>query len=257
MQLSSETKPIGSSFVELQSVDSTNNYALAKIHEGMAYHGDCFFTHEQTMGKGQRGKIWTAEPSSNILLSIILKPQFLRVFQQFQLSACVAVAACRFISKYAGNGVTIKWPNDVYWKDKKIGGILIESIIGSEGPEINKWKWAVVGIGININQTKYPGDLPNPVSLKQITGERYDVIQLAKELCASVDWFYNNLKNDGFKPVLDQYNDLLYKKNETVKFKKDNRTFEATVKAVNLSGQLITQHGIKESFDFGQVEWML
>jgi BirA family biotin operon repressor/biotin-[acetyl-CoA-carboxylase] ligase len=257
LQLSSESKPIGSSFIELQSVDSTNNYALAKVHEGMAYHGDCFFAHKQTMGKGQRGKIWTAEASSNILLSIVLKSLFLRIFEQFQLSACVAVATQQFFNKYAGNDTKIKWPNDIYWKGKKGGGILIENIVSSQQSAVGSWEWAVVGIGINVNQTKFPDDLPNAISLKQITGESYDVIQLAKELCERIDGFYSQLKNGGFQMILDQYNELLYKKNEVVKLKKDNRTFETMIKAVNHSGQLITHNAIEENFDFGKVEWLL
>lgn len=257
MQLSSETNPIGNSFTELQSVDSTNNYALAKVHEGMACHGDCFFAHQQTRGKGQRGKTWVTETSENILLSIVLKPQYLEVFQQFQLSACVAVAVYRFFSKYGGDDTKIKWPNDLYWRDKKAGGILIENVVSSRQSAVASWQWAVVGIGININQTKFPKDLSNPVSLKQITGNNYDVILLAKELCASVDHYYNESKNDGFNGILDQYNKFLYKKNEVVKLKKDNRVFETRIKLVNNSGQLTTQHAIEECFDFGQVEWVL
>jgi BirA family biotin operon repressor/biotin-[acetyl-CoA-carboxylase] ligase len=256
LQLSPETSPIGNSFTELQSVDSTNNYALAKVHEGMAYHGDCFFAHDQTTGKGQQGKTWTTEASSNILLSIVLKPQFLEIYQQFQLSACVAVAAHQFFSKYAGDDTRIKWPNDLYWRNRKAGGILIENVVSSQQSPAADWRWAVVGIGININQSTFPGDLPNPVSLKQITGNHHDVIQLAKELCSSVGKFYSRLKNNGFETILDEYNEFLYKKNKVVKLKKDNRIFETMIKAVNDAGQLITQHGIEESFDFGQVEWL-
>src|SRR5437762_3138628 len=116
----------------------------------MAYHGDCFFSHEQKMGKGQRGKTWVSEVSSNILLSIVLQPQFLEIFQQFQLTACVAVATHQFFSKHAGPDTKIKWPNDLYWKDRKAGGILIESIVGSRDPiaigsGVNTWQWAVAG----------------------------------------------------------------------------------------------------------------
>jgi len=257
LQLSSETNPIGNSFTELQSVDSTNNYALAKVHEGMAYHGDCFFARQQTQGKGQRGKTWVTEASLNILLSIVLKPQFLGVFQQFQLSACVAVAVHQFFSKYAGDDTKIKWPNDLYWKDRKAGGVLIENVISSRQSAVGSWQWAAVGIGININQTKFPNDLPNPVSLKQITANNYDVVQLAKDLCALINNSYDQLKDEDFSIILDQYNKFLYKKNEVVKLKKDNRIFETIIKGVNHSGQLATQHAVEKDFDFGEVEWIL
>lgn len=257
MQLSSETSNTGSSFFELQSVDSTNNYALARLHEGLACHGDCFFAYEQTRGKGQRGKIWISEPSSNIALSLVLQPNFLNTFEQFQLSASIAVAVAEFFKKYAGDETRIKWPNDIYWRDRKAGGILIESIVESRESRVGNWQWAVTGIGMNINQTKFPAELQNPVSLKQITGKDHHVIDLAKELWNQVMIGYEDLKNGGFKNILEQYNDLLYKKNEIVKLKKDNRIFKTKIKSVDQQGQLLTQNSIEENFDFGQIEWLL
>jgi BirA family biotin operon repressor/biotin-[acetyl-CoA-carboxylase] ligase len=261
--------PIGTPFIELQSVDSTNNYALARIHEGMAHHGTCFFAHEQTAGKGQMGKLWTAGNGSDILLSIVLQPSFLQSFQQFWLSAAVAVATHQFFYSHAGEETKIKWPNDLYWQNRKAGGILIENIIGPIASEkfipasssasnhgSTKWKWAVAGIGININETKFPAHLLNPVSLKQVTGKDHDVPRLAKELCGSMDTIYKKLMIDGVDPILERYNEFLYKKNERVKLKQGSRVFETTIKAVSESGQLITQHAIEERFNFGEIEWL-
>ena len=258
-------------FIELQSTDSTNNYALSRIHAGLAQHGLVIFSHEQTAGKGQRGKIWASSKGLNIALSIVINPAPLRVVQQFQLSACTAVIAQRFFEKYAGIESKIKWPNDLYWKDRKAGGILIESIVGnresrvgsqdsgvpSRESETNGWLWAVIGIGININQTSFPPELPNPVSLKQITGKDYDTIELAKELCSLFDAQFKNLVHDGFEEIHSAYLSHLYKKNEKVKLKKDNRVFETMIKGVSPAGKLIVQHGIEEEFDFGSVEWVI
>ena len=127
----SATKPLGLPFIELQSVDSTNNYARQQIHAGLAQHGLAIFTHEQVAGKGQRGKVWATEKGTNIILSLVIKPQPLQLTQQFQLSACAAVAVHEFFMKYAGDETKIKWPNDLYWQDRKAGGILVESIVGS------------------------------------------------------------------------------------------------------------------------------
>src|SRR5258705_5530512 len=99
-------------FIELQSIDSTNNYALSQIHAGLAKHGQAIFAHEQTAGKGQRGKKWMSFKGVNIALSIIIKPAPLLVSQQFQLSACIAVTLREFYRKYAGEETKIKWPND-------------------------------------------------------------------------------------------------------------------------------------------------
>ena len=251
-------------FIELQTIDSTNNYALSQIHAGLAQHGEAIFAHEQTAGKGQRGKKWVSSKGVNIALSIIIKPAPLRVSQQFQLTACVALTLCEFFRKYAGTETKIKWPNDLYWKDRKAGGVLIESIVrsfesgvGSPESGVSAWQWAVIGIGININQTSFPPGLSNPVSLKQITGKSVETIALAKELCRLFDDHFGKLVSDGFEDIYAQYLSHLYKINERVKLKKDNRVFETTIKMVSPAGKLIVQHGIEEEFDFGSIEWVV
>lgn len=257
-------QPIGTSFIELQTVDSTNNYALKQIHAGLAQHGQAVFAHEQTAGKGQRGKKWSSSGGANIALSITIKPAPLVMTQQFQLSACVAVAIHEFFGKYAGKDSRIKWPNDLYWKDRKAGGILIESAVrspmsgvGSQEPGVNTWQWAVIGIGININQTSFPGELQNPVSLKQITGKNFDVVELAKEICRSFNNHFEKLVAGGFEDIYAQYLSHLYKMNERVKLKKGSRVFEAMIKNVSPAGRLIVQHTMEEEFDFGKIEWVI
>jgi BirA family transcriptional regulator, biotin operon repressor / biotin---[acetyl-CoA-carboxylase] ligase len=248
---------IGLPFIELQSVDSTNNYARSLLHEGLAQHGTTIFTHEQLAGKGQRGKAWATEKDSNIILSIVVKPDPLQLVQQFELSACVAVAAHEFFMNYAGENTKIKWPNDLYWQDRKAAGILIENIIKSRESGVGSWKWAIVGIGININQTIFPSGLLNPVSLKQITGKNFDVIALAKEFCIIFNKYFQELITDGFNNIFSQYLHHLYKKNEIVKLKKGIRVFEAMIKTVSPAGKLIVHHSIEEEFDFGGVEWVI
>ncbi|HUR64979.1 MAG TPA: biotin--[acetyl-CoA-carboxylase] ligase [Chitinophagaceae bacterium] len=257
------TNIIGSPFIELQSVDSTNNYARQQIHAGLAQHGQAFFAHDQVAGKGQRGKVWLAEPGQNIILSIVVDPAALKVDQQFQLNACVALVLLDLFKKYGGDETRIKWPNDLYWQDRKAGGVLIESGVRSrsertplEESGASTWEWLIVGIGININQTSFPSSLPNPVSLKQITGKTFDPVELAIELCAILETRFSQLISIGFEKIYEDYLSGLYKKGELVKFKKDNRIFEAIVRTVTTSGKLVVQHTIEEEFDFGEVEWM-
>lgn len=257
MPLPSVIQPLGTPFIELQLVDSTNNYALTQIHANMAQPGTCYFAHEQVAGKGQRGKSWATEKGTNIILSLVLKPTFLQPFQQFQLSACIAVATHQFLNKYVKHELKIKWPNDLYWQDKKLGGILIENIIRNTGQGTSDWDWAVVGIGININQTNFPDKVKNPVSLKLIIKNEFNPIGLAKELCQSIDHFYKELINKESSFILDMYNQFLYKKDKMVTLKKGNRKFQGLVKAVDASGQLIVQHGVDEKFDFGEIEWIM
>ncbi|RYZ30418.1 MAG: biotin--[acetyl-CoA-carboxylase] ligase, partial [Chitinophagaceae bacterium] len=143
---------IGDPFIELQQVESTNNYATGMVHEGMAQHGMVVFSHYQSKGKGQHNKTWLGEVGKNIAMSVVLQPPALALSQSFLISMATALGVQRFFSKYAGSETKVKWPNDLYWRDRKAGGILIENIVlGSE------WKAAVIGIGVNINQTSFEG----------------------------------------------------------------------------------------------------
>lgn len=244
---------LGTPFIELESIDSTNNYALQQLHAGLAQHGTAFFAHEQVAGKGQRGKTWAMEKGENLILSLVIDPQTLSLSRQFQLSACVAISVFDLFSQYAGDDTRIKWPNDLYWQDRKAGGILIENIIGG----YQEWKWAVAGIGININQISFPGALKNPVSLKQITGKDFDPAGLARELCSRVNTHFKSLLSEGFESIYQRYLNHLYKRGEKVKLKKDNRVFEALIKNVTPAGLLVTEHGVEEEFATGQVEWVI
>ena len=156
------------SFTVLASVDSTNNYAMGQVHAGLAKHGEAWFAREQHSGRGQRSKQWVTQPGENIILSTVVEP-FLLIQQQFALSAAIALACHRFFSKYAGEETKLKWPNDLYWRDRKAGGILVENVLKGQD-----WKFAIAGMGININQTSFPDHLTYPVSLKQITGKTFD-----------------------------------------------------------------------------------
>ncbi len=247
----SHTNSIGP-FIELHSTDSTNNYALKQIHEGLAQHGGVYFARQQTAGKGQRGKAWSAAKDSSLLVSIVVNPKPLTVAQQFRLSACTAVSVCVFFNNYVEGAARIKWPNDLYWQDRKAGGILIENIIGQ-----GAWQWAVAGIGININQDQFPKFLSNPVSLKQITGRQYVVRDLVPELATIFADHFNRLITTGFEDIYANYLSLLYKKNELSKFKIGGRSFEARIKSVSPTGKLIVEHGFEEEFDFGEIEWVI
>jgi len=249
-------KPIGLPLIELQSIDSTNNYARLQIHAGLAQHGTVYFTHEQTAGKGQRGKVWNSEKGLNIMMSIVIDPGSIALSRQFQLSACVAVSVFQFFREYAGDETKIKWPNDLYWQDRKAGGILIENIIRvAEAGQAN-WDRSIVGIGININQTQFPVFLSNPVSLKQITGKTFDVIESTKRLCGILNSNFNKLTEGRFEDLYQEYLEHLYKKDQKAVFRKDSRVFEATVRSVTKNGKLVIDHAFEEEFDFGELEWV-
>ncbi len=185
---------IGAPLIELPSIDSTNIYAMEQIKAGKAISGSCYNTPFQTHGKGQHGRVWESEKGQNLLCSYVLELKSLNPAKnwgpedQKGLSAAVAIGAKAFFGVNAGDETLIKLPNDIYWRDRKAGGILIEnSLRGTE------WTWAVIGIGFNINQTSFSPDAPNPVSLRQITGRQWEIARLQTELSKALtksihDW---------------------------------------------------------------------
>jgi BirA family biotin operon repressor/biotin-[acetyl-CoA-carboxylase] ligase len=244
--------PIGEPFSELPEVDSTNIYAIDKVQANLAAHGSAFFANAQFAGKGQRGKTWISENGSNIILSVVIDPSFLMISQQFALSVMASLAVFDFFSAYAGEETKIKWPNDLFWRDRKTGGILIDNHLQG-----NKWQYSVIGIGININQTQFSPIIQQAVSLKQITGKEYNPVELAKELCQWLDKRFAALKAGELSQQLAEYNLHLFKKGETVRFKKENIAFSARVESVNEQGELLLKDGLQDRFRFGEIVWVV
>lgn len=237
------------SFSILDSVDSTNNYAMGMVHAGLAKHGQAWFAKDQTAGKGQRGNSWFSEPGENIILTVCLHPKSLFTAKNFYFTAFIALTCLKFLEKTTGEQFSIKWPNDLNWNDRKAGGILIENVI--QGGD---WRWSVVGMGINLNQVNFPPDLKNPVSLAQITGLRYDAIQLARELHAAIVDDLGRLSAPEI--LLEEYNNHLYQKEKNVKLKKGNGSFVTKIKGVDAFGNLHTEDTLERSFTFGEVSWV-
>jgi len=188
---------LGAPLIELSTIDSTNIYAMAQIKEGLAKSGSCFRADYQTHGKGQHGRVWESTQGQNLLCSYILELKEVDSLKnwspkdQIGFSAAIALGIRAFFDAYTNGDTKIKRPNDIYWRDRKAGGILIENIL--RGTE---WTWSVIGIGININQTQFSPEAPNPVSLKQITGRDWEILSLQASLSKALnhslqDWLKN------------------------------------------------------------------
>jgi len=243
---------IGEPFNILPTTDSTNNHAMNEARLGQTSDGAAYFALDQYQGKGQRDKTWNSKPGENIILSVVKDCSGFHLNNQFQLSVAVALACFDFFSAYAGDETRIKWPNDIYWRDRKAGGILIENMVKSD-----QWGKAIIGMGININQTTFDTIEGKPVSLKQITGKSFDPISLAKELCQHLEHRFLVLENKPFDQLLSAYNDQLYKKDELVPFKRNNILFQAKVNGVDKDGHLLIMHGVEERIRFGEITWLL
>jgi BirA family biotin operon repressor/biotin-[acetyl-CoA-carboxylase] ligase len=237
--------------VILESVDSTNNYAMALIREGNAGGINAVFAMEQTRGKGRRDREWKSNSGENILVSIPLQMQWLPVSRQFELSVAVALAGHDLLSAYLPGRVFIKWPNDLFIDDRKTGGILIENVIKG-----TLWQWAVLGIGININQEAFGALGPKATSLKAATGETYDVLALAGNLCSLIMTRMEDIKAGKFEWMLAGYNACLFARDSEVKLKQQHRIFETRITGVSAKGELITRDTTERRFRFDEVDFM-
>ena len=189
---------LGEPLIELSEIDSTNMYAMEQIHAQKALSGSVYQTDFQTNGKGQHGRIWESHRGENLLCTYVLELNALKQgknwvpSEQLGLSAAVALGTQAFFMEFAGEETKIKKPNDIYWRDRKAGGILIENIVRG-----TDWTWTVIGIGLNINQTQFSNEAGNPVSLKQITGKDWDIKTMQKKLAASLSASLNLWLTEG------------------------------------------------------------
>lgn len=243
---------IGNQIIRLQSVDSTNNYANRLIRETGCSEGTVFLAYEQTAGRGQIQNYWESEAGKNLTFSIVLYPTFLEIKQQFMISKVVTLGIYTAVSKYV-DGVRIKWPNDIYAGNLKMGGILIENSVmyGS----LNS---SIVGIGINLNQTKFRSNAPNPVSLQLLTKQHYDPETILSEILAEIDRNYLRLKNGEHEALDREFIATLFRFNEMHSFKDENGLFDGCIVGVNEIGQLLIrrQDDTISEYHFKEVEFL-
>ena len=200
---------LGKPLIELSSIDSTNIYAISQVHQQLAVSGSCYRADFQTQGKGQHGRVWDSKPGENLLCSYVLELKSLDSAKnwgpndQNGLSAAVAIGAKAFFKGHAGDETLIKLPNDIYWRDRKAGGILIENTL--RGAE---WTWSVIGIGFNINQTDFEIADGKPVSLRQITGKQWEIARLQTELSEALTISIKDWLQEGTETTLEKMKPL-------------------------------------------------
>lgn len=240
----------GTNLVELDSSESTNNYALNLLRKKQPFEGTIVRTFCQTLGRGQRQKQWESEDFSNLTFSLIYYPVFLSVSKQFQLSKAIALGVADFVKSTAKiEDVKIKWPNDIYVGNKKIAGILIENTVSG-----NKISSAVIGIGLNVNQTTFRQEIPNPVSLKMIAGKELDLENCFQKLCVSLEARYMQLKAGKENVINEHYHKALYGLNEEREFIIDNKNMIAEIIGVDDLGRLkLEANGIVTAYDIHHV----
>lgn len=168
--------PIIRWFAELPSTNSAMAQDATDLPHGAVYVTDC-----QCAGRGQRGNSWEAEPFKNLTFSILLKPNAIRPANAFAISMLCAIATADTLTEILGREVLIKWPNDLYVNDYKLCGMLIENTFSG-----SNFSRCIIGIGINVNQTNFRSDAPNPVSMRQLTDVEYDLTDLLGKICTAI-----------------------------------------------------------------------
>jgi len=240
---------MGNTFYTKQT-HSTNVLLWEMIREKSLPEGFVVQTDFQTAGKGQVGNSWESEAGRNLLFSMVLYPQRVTVDNQFLLSQLVSLGIKEALDEYT-DGITVKWPNDIYWNDKKLVGILIENSL--QGTKI---KSSVIGIGLNVNQKVFVSNAPNPVSLLLITGRRQNRKLLLTKIRQNIQKLYTELS---VTKIRAEYAEALYRKDGFYAYRANNETFQAKIISVHPDGQLEleTEAGERKGFYFKEVSFVL
>jgi len=240
--------------VTLPRVDSTNNFLKKELAKSAPLpEGTVIMAEEQYAGRGQGSNSWISEPGKNLTFSILLQPGFLPLQNQFMLNKALSLAIYDALLPLTGCALKIKWPNDIYFNDDKLGGMLIENIIRG-----NEWKYAVAGIGINVNQVFFTGPIQKVTSIVKILHTEYNLKRLLRELCKTVQSRYLQLKAGEYKVLDSEYLQCLYRLNEKHLYYINGQTVDGTIKNIDENGrlQVLLEEGLR-SFGLKEIAYVI
>ena len=237
-KIPAKTLFMGKEVVFMPECHSTNSFALDRCQQlPPPSEGTIIITDNQYAGRGQRGNDWKASPGENLTFSIILKPGFLSLNEQFLLNVCSALAVADFLSAEGCDRVSVKWPNDVYVNNKKVCGILVESQIRG-----NQLIWSVMGIGLNINQQRFP--ISSATSLSLEAGKPYLLDLCLSNLVPFVEARYLQARQGHANALVSEYQSRLYWANESRSFESTDRgVFNGIISGIDSTGKLKIQIG--------------
>ncbi len=245
--------------IALEETNSTNQY-LSRLCNAAKENIPELTTvcaSYQTAGKGQRGNSWESEGGKNLLFSFVLYPTALEANRQFILSQIISLSIKEELEQWTDD-ISIKWPNDIYWKEKKICGILIENDLA--GHCIGR---CIAGIGININQETFRSDAPNPVSLKQITGREHDLSGILAHILKRVKTYYNSLQTEDYATfaaeIAVRYARSLFRRRGFHPYEDVNGRFQARLLGVEPDGRFVLEDesGKERKYLFKEVQYIL
>jgi BirA family biotin operon repressor/biotin-[acetyl-CoA-carboxylase] ligase len=243
----------GQNSIPLTTVDSTNSYASAILRHATPPEGTLIYTFDQRNGRGQRGSFWESVPNKNVALSLILYPGFLSAGQQFLLTKMCSLAVSDLMAEMLQDdrNIRIKWPNDVYVKDRKIAGILVENAL--RGSQIQS---SILGIGFNVNQLVFE-TTQRATSLAAVAGKEFDLKTCLDRLCELLEGRYLQLKGGRTEELDRMYLQRLYRFREQRRFVHGSIVFEGSIQGVDEQGKLLVTDpsGEQKGYDMKEIRF--
>ncbi|RIJ36898.1 biotin--[acetyl-CoA-carboxylase] ligase [Pontibacter oryzae] len=242
---------VGQQLVFIPACASTNSEAQQLLLKNEATEGCVVLTHNQTQGRGQRGNSWEAEPGQNITLSVILSPTFVPVRQQFYLNMAVSLAALDLLREHGLQQAQVKWPNDLFFEDKKLGGILIENTINS-----HSLQHSIVGIGLNINQQQF--GYTTATSLAKVCGSTVNLEKTTLRLLEHLEKRYLQLRGGHTARLKYEYLQGLYRYQEVHAFRIGEEEVQGQILGVDEAGRLAVEvNGELRYFSFQEISHII
>ena len=246
-----KTQFVGQNMIYEATCASTNTWAIQCLEQGVLPEGTLVITDHQYQGRGQRGNAWYSEPHKNLTFSVVLYPTFLAASQSFSLNLIATLALHQVLKVYLPNDLTIKWPNDIYYQDQKLSGILIENFVTK-----GHLKASVIGIGLNVNQEYFQEQ--GPTSLKLTCKYTFDLPSLLTQLLASLERAYLQLQTQGIAPLKITYLENMYWINQVHTFQDTTHTFQGTIRGIDVVGKLVVEQadGALKHYGFQEVTFV-
>lgn len=246
-----ETFPVP--LIMVERTNSTSSYLRDMLRKEVPSVFTTVLADYQTAGRGQRGNSWESEDGRNLLFSFIFFPDFLEARRQFLLSQIIALSIKEVLDKYT-TGITIKWPNDIYWQERKICGMLIENELQG-----NRICQTIAGIGININQQKFYSSAPNPVSLWQITNQDYDCLDILAQVMKRIQEYYTALLRGNGAMIANRYQNAMFRNKGMYPYIDNNGQFLAEIVRIEPEGYLVVKDdsGKERKYTFKEIQYCL
>lgn len=249
--------------IQKETLASTNDYAREYSAHIMpdSGHLTVITARQQTKGRGQQGNSWESEDGKNLLFSILCHPLYIKAHEQYVISAAIALAVSASVKESLGapysDCISIKWPNDIYYNEKKMGGILIENDLS--GSSIQN---CIIGVGIDVNQTVFTSNAPNPVSMANIGGKEYSCTDLLNKIITQFNTFLEMLETDSEnakEQIFADYMKILFRNDGSLhRFKDAGGEFTARISSVDRTGRitLTDSNGSPRRYEFKELTFI-